>query len=363
MTAFNFGSPAGNVIVPITNFTKQTIWIPLVLTTDITCPQAGFAVTKCLAQFSADSSGQWVVELIAHLTWNSATITSVVITLPNMTMYNGFTQEMRAELIGKSLAIGAAADSNASTITLTCASTVTTVGAYLSGKVTLKSEPTTYTTAANMVGVANVAAYFPVAAGATPGLVDGNAASWNGVKTFNNDIVVGGAINGNINSRMNVLISSMPTNPPSWETGPAGPGSGGAFIGGVLLPNGKVFAIPCNYTGTNTIYNPTTNAWETGPAGPGSSAFEGGVLLPNGKVFAIPYNYTGTNTIYNPATNLWETGPAGTGSSAFAGGVLLPNGKVFAIPCGYLGTNTLYNPAVVGWPYGQWMLHSMFNKF
>ena len=151
----------------------------------------------------------------------------------------------------------------------------------------------------------------------TPGLLTAGAQNISGVKTFNNNIVAVGAINGNINSRMNVLISSIPTNPLVWETGPAGPGSS-AFQGGVLLPNGKVFAIPCSYTGTNTIYNPTTNAWEVGPAGPGSNAFAGGVLLPNGKVFAIPYSYTGTNTIYNPA--------------------------------------------VVGWPYGQWMLHSMFNK-
>jgi hypothetical protein len=58
---------------------------------------------------------------------------------------------------------------------------------------------------------------------------------------------------------------------------------------------------------------------------------------------------------------VWETGPAGPGSAAFYGGVLLPNGKVFAIPHSYTGTNTIYNPAVVGWPYGQWMLHPMFN--
>ena len=163
---------------------------------------------------------------------------------------------------------------------------------------------------------------------------------------------ISGAINGNINSRMNVLISSIPTNPLVWETGPAGSGGGGAFAGGVLLPNGKVFAIPYSYTGTNTIYNPTTNAWETGPAGPGGGAFQGGVLLPNGKVFAIPYSYTGTNTIYNPTTNAWETGPAGSGSNAFVSGVLLPNGKVFAIPYSYTGTNTIYNPTTNAWEVG-----------
>jgi len=171
MTAGNIGCPTGNVIVPVANFTKQTKWLPLVLTTDITCPQTGFAVTKCLAQFTADSSGQWAMELIAHLVWDSATVTSVVVTLPNMTMYNGFSQEMRAELIGKSLAMGAVANSNASTITLTCASTGTTVGAYLSGKVALKADPTTYTVTANMEGNVNVAAYIPSAGATSAGLV------------------------------------------------------------------------------------------------------------------------------------------------------------------------------------------------
>ena len=171
MTAGYIGSPTGNVIVPVTNFTKQTVWVPLVLTTDITCPQTGFAVTKCLAQFSADSAGQWVVELLAQFTWDSATVTSVVVTLPNMTMYNGFSQEMQAELIGKALAMGARADSNASTITLTCASTATTTGAYLSGRVALKANPTTYTTAANMVNPVSIAAYIPSAGATSAGLV------------------------------------------------------------------------------------------------------------------------------------------------------------------------------------------------
>ena len=43
--------------------------------------------------------------------------------------------------------------------------------------------------------------------------------------------------------------------------------------------------------------------------------------------------------------------------------LLLASAAAFAIPYNYTGTNTIYNPAVVGWPYGQWMLHPMFNKF
>ena len=109
------------------------------------------------------------------------------------------------------------------------------------------------------------------------------------------------------------------------------PGNG-AFAGGVLLTDGRVFCIPHNATSAR-IYNPTLNIITT-PNGayPGSSAFFGGVLLPDGKVFCVPYNSL-TARIYNPFTNTLST-PSGTypGNNAFAGGVLLPDGRVFCIP-------------------------------
>ena len=325
MTAFNFGSPTGNVIVPVSNFTQQTK--ELDITNYVTSSVGTINTSTARAVFSADSSGAWHISLNIGITYS---------TVVNMSGGNNITiGGIYFKYVNNNYAATVAAFSSAGTpvaaqveaianhayfTTYTAATDIQYFRITYSGP--LLAEPiwaSLGTTAlAAKEGNVNVSAYFPVASGTTPGLVDGNAATWNGVKTFNNDIVAGGAINGNINSRMNVLISSIPTNPSVWETGPAGPGSN-AFYGGVLLPNGKVFAIPCSYTGTNTIYNPTTNAWETGPAGLGSGAFTGGVLLPNGKVFAIPLNYTGTSTIYNPA--------------------------------------------VVGWPYGQWMLHSMFNKF
>jgi len=58
----------------------------------------------------------------------------------------------------------------------------------------------------------------------------------------------------------------------------------------------------------------------------------------------------------------WETGVTGPGSGAFAGGVLLPSGKVFCVPSNYASNQNIYHPCVIGWPYGQWMLHPMFNK-
>ena len=74
------------------------------------------------------------------------------------------------------------------------------------------------------------------------------------------------------------------------------PGSG-AFVGGVLLPNGRVFCVPHNST-TARIYDPVSNTLST-PNGtyPGSGAFVGGVLLADGRVFCVPRNST-TSRIY-----------------------------------------------------------------
>ena len=114
---------------------------------------------------------------------------------------------------------------------------------------------------------------------------------------------------------------------------PAGtyPGTG-AFVGGILLPDGRVFCVPLQST-TARIYDPVANTVST-PAGtyPGSSAFIGGVLLPDGRVFCVPYSSTSAR-IYDPVANTVST-PAGTypGTGAFEGGVLLPDGRVFCVP-------------------------------
>ena len=65
---------------------------------------------------------------------------------------------------------------------------------------------------------------------------------------------------------------------------------------------------------------------------PGGAAYVGGVLLPDGRVFCVPYNAT-TARIYDPATDTLTT-PTGTypGSGAYYGGVLLPDGRVFCVP-------------------------------
>ena len=112
-------------------------------------------------------------------------------------------------------------------------------------------------------------------------------------------------------------------------------GSAG-FVGGVLLPDGRVFCVPASSTSAR-IYDYKTNTVST-PTGvfPGGSVLSFGVLLPDGRVFCCPVNST-TARIYDPITDSVST-PAGTypglvgGLPAFANGVLLPDGRVFMVP-------------------------------
>ena len=131
-------------------------------------------------------------------------------------------------------------------------------------------------------------------------------------------------------------------NPATNSYATLGPAPGNfAYIGGVLLPDGRVVFVPRNAAFT-TIYNPATNSYATlGPA-PGNNAYLGGVLLPDGRVVFVPLNAAFT-TIYNPATNSYATlGPA-PGNFAYAGGVLLPDGRVVFVPDSAAFT-TIYNP-------------------
>jgi hypothetical protein len=71
----------------------------------------------------------------------------------------------------------------------------------------------------------------------------------------------------------------------------AAPGSG-AYICGVLGPDGKIYCIPGNATGVGVI-NPVLNTF-TSNAIPGTAAggeaYLGGILAPNGNIYCMPYN-------------------------------------------------------------------------
>ena len=98
------------------------------------------------------------------------------------------------------------------------------------------------------------------------------------------------------------------------------------------------------------------------PAGayPGGGAYYGGVLLPDGRVFCVPYNATSAR-IYDPATNTLST-PAGVypGGGAYVGGVLLPDGRGFCVPC-YATSARIYGTAAYRLPQAR-VLSAFDNK-
>ena len=108
-----------------------------------------------------------------------------------------------------------------------------------------------------------------------------------------------------------------------------------AFVGSLSVSDYWFPPTPYSYFESlrSTNYGTPSDTLTT-PTGtyPGSGAFAGGVLMPDGRVFCVPRSST-TARIYNPSTDTLTT-PTGTypGSNAFAGGVLLPDGRVFCVP-------------------------------
>jgi hypothetical protein len=131
-------------------------------------------------------------------------------------------------------------------------------------------------------------------------------------------------------------------NPLSYTTVAAGGVTNNAYVGGVLLPDGRVVFVPYNAT-TIGIFNPATNVYTT-IAGPQSLyAYSGGVLLPDGRVVLVPTSAT-TIGLFTPATNTYSTIAGAPGNYSYAGGVLLPDGRVVFVPS-YATTIGLFNPA------------------
>lgn len=189
------GSPTGNVIVPITNFTKSTKAIALT-TSDITAGTNVSSITYVNGKIIcfSDSAGVWFARVNVEVDATFANASGWVLNFPYLTFANnndGWKVDATIDKAGFPLSV-TKVNPNLSTMNIAATTTFNpgTTAALISFTVPLASEPTTYTTAANMEGNVNVSAYFPVAAGATPGLVDGNAATWNGVKTFSSGILL-----------------------------------------------------------------------------------------------------------------------------------------------------------------------------
>ena len=125
--------------------------------------------------------------------------------------------------------------------------------------------------------------------------------------------------------------------PPHLATIPVLPNIDYEWAGGVLAPNGLIYAVPHNAFAV-LIINPTTNTadWTTIANLPAEDfKWHGGVLAPNNNViYCIPSDYDAVLKI-DPATNTadWttiQTSPSPV--SQFRGGVLADNGLIYGIP-------------------------------
>jgi len=116
----------------------------------------------------------------------------------------------------------------------------------------------------------------------------------------------------------------------------------GAYWGGVLLPDGRVVFVPTSATNIG-LFNPATNTYSTILGLPGSDAYVSGTLLSDGRVVFVPSNAS-TIGLFNPVTNTYSTILAGApGTNAYIGGVLLPDGRVVFVPAS-ASTIGLFNP-------------------
>jgi hypothetical protein len=120
------------------------------------------------------------------------------------------------------------------------------------------------------------------------------------------------------------------------------------YCGGVLLPDGRVVAVPAfvsvsGSTGSEKnhswvgIYDPKTDAfrWDGGITETETTdtlpfAYSGGILMPDGRVLFVP-NASTTIGLYDPRNDSFVDGPS-VSYRGYAGGVLCPDGRVALVP-------------------------------
>ena len=86
------------------------------------------------------------------------------------------------------------------------------------------------------------------------------------------------------------------------------------------------------------LYDPSTNTFTRGPgAGSDGAKFVGGVLLPDGRVLLVPWGADHVG-LYDPSADAWTEGKddlSAVGNKygyKYDGGVLLPDGRVVLVP-------------------------------
>ena len=148
--------------------------------------------------------------------------------------------------------------------------------------------------------------------------------------TTANAAAITGWISATCNAASQTASFWSATSAPVYSNAAPGAKGSGDYVGGVLIPDGRVVMVP--YTSSNVgIFNAATGTFSavvpSGAAITGSGQYAGGVLAPTGNVFMIPSNATGVG-VFNPMTSAFSTFGSATG---FFGGVLAPTSATGAV--------------------------------
>lgn len=193
-TTYNYGSPSGNVLVPVANLQKRTKQLDI--SAAVTCNDGTSISTKQVeAIFFADSAGKWWMQVSSKIDFSAETdLTGNTL---SFAIGANFASSPANQVLTFAAYSGAVALQAAALVTDGAAATMSFSGSVstiryvrFSGCVALADEPTSYTTAANMEGAPNVAAYVPSASASVAGLVDTTTQIFAGAKTFNSGMVI-----------------------------------------------------------------------------------------------------------------------------------------------------------------------------
>lgn len=104
------------------------------------------------------------------------------------------------------------------------------------------------------------------------------------------------------------------------------------YSGGVLAPNGKIYAVP-KRGGTFLELDPQTKEIVTfGVAAINNGQYFGCVLAPNGKIYGVPHCATSIVEISPENKSLRYIGNFEANQYLYSGGVVAPNGKIYMMP-------------------------------
>jgi hypothetical protein len=171
MATGTLGVKSGNVIVPVTNYTKRTK--QLTITTYITA--SGWTCRRGVAVFYADSDSNWRMKFNARILKDSGTATSVTLAVAGVVFKNiatyGNYQALSAMGNGPATAINAFAENNTGNIQFYADAALDSIE--VAGDVELNAEPAWTslgtTVAAALENLAGVDVYIPFGQTGSPG--------------------------------------------------------------------------------------------------------------------------------------------------------------------------------------------------